>query len=159
MRSARIGGASRGNVPPQSGCENGKLQVEATPSLTTGAPSELGQLDQLGERVGLGDRVAGDQQRALGPRQPPRRLVDRRAVADQPRGHAGGAAEVEVALGVQHVDRQREEDGPGRMGERRLHGAPHDARQVLQAVRLRRPLHVGRAPPAADPTRGSARSP
>ena len=39
IRNARIGGASRGNVPPLSGCENGKLQVEATPSLTTAAPS------------------------------------------------------------------------------------------------------------------------
>jgi hypothetical protein len=49
-----------------------------------------------------------------------------------------------VPLGVQHVDGKREEHGTARLGERRLHRAADDPRQVLEAVRLRRPLDVRR---------------
>ena len=103
---------------------------------------QLGQLDQLGDRLGVRDRIAGDEQRPLGAGQTSGRLVDRLAVADDARRHARGGAEVEVALRVEDVDRQREEHGTGRMGQRGLHRAPHDARQVLQAMRLGRPLRV-----------------
>ena len=64
-------------------------------------------------------------------------------VADQPGGDARGGAEIDVALVVQHVHRQREEHRAGGMRERGLRGAMHDARQVLQAMGLGRPLHVG----------------
>src|SRR5438093_990968 len=87
--------------------------------------------------------VARDQERALGVREEPSRLGDRPAVADDPPGHARGRREVEVALGVQDVDREREEDGPRRMRERGLRRAVHDPREVLEAPRLRGPLHEG----------------
>ena len=104
---------------------------------------QLRQLHQLREGVAVGDRVAGDQERALGVREEPSRLGDRPAVADDPPGHARGRREVEVALGVQDVDREREEDGPRRMRERGLRRAVYDPREVLEAPRLRGPLHEG----------------
>jgi len=104
---------------------------------------ELGQLDELGKRVAVGDRVARDQEGPLGPREERRRLGDRRAVADDPPRHTRRRAEVEVALGVQDVHREREEDGPRRVGERGLRRAVHDPREVLEAMRLRGPLHEG----------------
>ena len=106
---------------------------------------ELGQLDQLGERVAVRDGVAGHDQRAGGGDEPLGRRVDRRAITDQPRRHPRRGEEVEVvALGVEHIYRQREKDGTGRLRERGLHRAAHEARQVLEPTGLRRPLHERR---------------
>ena len=109
-----------------------------------GRADQLGQLHHLGERVAMGHRVADDEQRLVGGHELACCGIDGRAVADDPRGDAGRRHEIHVLLGVQHVDGQGEEHGPGRLSERRLHGAAHDARQVIEPARLRGPLHVRR---------------
>ena len=68
------------------------------------AADQLGQLDDLGDGVRVGHGVADEDQRALGRGQTACRFVDRLAIPHEPRGHAGGSPEVEVALRVQHVD-------------------------------------------------------
>ena len=105
------------------------------------AADQLGELHQLGERVALRHRVARDDQRTLGLREQARRAIDGPAVADDPRGHPRGRAEIHVAHGVEHVDRQREEHRSGRMGERGLGRAPHQPGKIVEAPDLGRPLH------------------
>ena len=101
---------------------------------------QLRQLHELGQGVAVGDGVPRHEQRALGLREQRGRAGHRGAVADDAGRDARRRAEVQVPLGVEHVDRQREEHGPRRMRERGLRGAVDDARQVLEPARLGRPL-------------------
>ncbi len=64
---------------------------------------QLRHLDQLGEPAALGHRVARDDQRPLRRGQQVRRPLHRLARPADPRVHARGLAQLEVALGVQHV--------------------------------------------------------
>ena len=104
---------------------------------------QLRDFRHLGERVAVSDRVAGDQDGALGLHEEIGRRLDRRLVAADARGDARGLEQVDLLLGVEHVHGQRDEDGARRMGLGGLGGAAHGARQVLEPRDLVGPLDVG----------------
>jgi hypothetical protein len=104
---------------------------------------ELRDLRHLGERVAVGDRVAGDQDGALGLDEEIGRGLDRRLVAADPRGDARGIQQIDLLLGVEHVHGQGDEDGTRGMGLGGLGSAAHGARQVGQPRDLVGPLDVG----------------
>ena len=91
--------------------------------------------------VALGDRVPGQDQRALGPRQDLRGGLHRRAVSADPRGHTRGRPELDHTLGLEHVHGQRQKDRAGRGRERGLRRAVDEPRQVVEPPHLGRPLH------------------
>ena len=92
-------------------------------------------------RAAMGDRVAGDDQRALGRGEERRRRLQRRAVAAHAWGDAARPPEIEIRLGVEDIGRKRQEDRAGRWSQRGLGGAMHHARQIREAMHLGRPLH------------------
>jgi len=85
---------------------NGNEHVLAMPSAITGAPQQLGHLGELRQRVAVRHRVARDDQRVLRLGQELGGARDRRAITDDARRDARGRAEIQIALGIQHVDRQ-----------------------------------------------------
>ena len=105
-----------------------------------GRAKGLGHLDELGVGVALGDRVPGEDQGAFRPRQ---RLGGRfhcLPVSANPRGHARGRPQLDGALGLEDVRRQRQEDRAGRGRQRGLRRTANEPRQVLEPAHLGRPL-------------------
>ena len=100
---------------------------------------ELGEAQELGRGPGAQDAAAGEDHRSAGARQQlddggqllGRRSRDARTVGLRP---------LEQHDLVEQVLRQRQEDRPGTAGQRLADGLRHDARDVLGAARLRRPL-------------------
>ena len=122
-------------------CKNSQAAAE----VTLQPVEQLGQLDQLGQRVAVGNSVTGDDQRRARGDQLPGRRVHRRPIAEDPGRHARGREEIEiVALGIENVDGQREKDRTARLGQGALHRTADDAWQVLEPMRLCRPLDVRR---------------
>ncbi len=104
---------------------------------------QFGELDQLGMGAAVRDRVAGVDHRMPGLGQNGGGGSDRGGVAAQPRRDAGRHHQVEVALLLEDVAGQRQEDRPGRRRERGLDGAMHQARQVGHAMDLGGPFDEG----------------
>ena len=105
-----------------------------------GRAQKLRELDQFGMRAALRYRIARHDHGMLCFREQGGRRFHRCPIPPQPRRHATGSGEIDVAVGAQDISGKRQEDRPGGRRQRGFRCAMHEPRQVGQAMHFGGPL-------------------
>ncbi len=134
-------------VAPKRADETGALRQEVRAigdrRLERRTAEHFRELRRLFQRVALDDLVAAQERRPLRLQDPVRQCLEHFVRGAHARIDPGDGGEIDAGLVVEDVAGQRDEHRTRGRRHRHLRRAADDARQILEAIDLDRPLHQG----------------